>query len=132
MRSNLSKLTRILASTAIAATILAAIPAMAESARINIPFSFTVAGKLLPAGEYRVQSNGIGNLVNLRNADSTQYFTWVANPSASDQRDVVLRFGADGQTHSLESIQIGPLVTPRLSKKSQKYENISAPNMRGQ
>jgi hypothetical protein len=131
MRSNLSKLTRILASTAIAATTLAAIPAMADSARLNIPFSFTVDGKLLPAGEYRVQSIEHGNLVNLRNADSTQYFTWIAGSSNEDGRNAVLRFTADGNVHALQSVRIGPLVTPNLIKKAHKTEDISAPNMSG-
>lgn len=131
MRLNLPRFTRILASTAVAATALAAIPAMADSARINIPFSFTVDGKVLPAGEYRVQSVEFGNLVNLRSADSKEYFTWVSNPSNQDGRNAVLRFTDEGNTHALQSVQIGPLVTPSLTKKARKMEDISAPNLHG-
>jgi hypothetical protein len=125
-------LPRILASTAVAATALAAIPAMADSARINIPFSFTVGGQVLPAGEYRVQSIELGNLVNFKSADSKQYFTWIANPSNEDGRNAILRFNDEGDIHTLQSVQIGPLVTPSLVKKAHKTEDISAPNMRGQ
>lgn len=132
MRFTLPRFTRILASAAVAATALAAIPAMADSARINVPFSFTVGGKILPAGEYRVQSIDLGNLVNFKSADSKQYFTWVAMPSNEDGRNAVLRFADDGNMHTLQSVQIGPLVTARFTKKTGKTEDISAPNMRGQ
>jgi len=131
MRLNLPRFTRILASTAVAATALAAIPAMADSARITIPFSFTVDGKALPAGEYRVQSIEHGNLVNLRSADSKEYFTWVSKPSNVDGRNAILRFTDDGNSHTLQSVQIGPLVTPNLTKKTRKMEDISAPNLHG-
>lgn len=132
MRFNLPRVSRVLASTAVAATALAAIPAMADTASVNIPFSFTVAGQVLPAGEYRVQSVALGNLVNFKSADSKQYFTWIASPSNEDGRNAVLRFNQDGGMHTLQSVQIGPLVTPSLVKKAHKTEDISAPNMRGQ
>jgi hypothetical protein len=132
MTINLPRFTRILASTAVAATALAAIPAMADTARVNIPFSFNVGGQVLPAGEYRVQSIAMGNLVNLKSADSKQYFTWIASPSNEDGRNAVLRFAEEGGMHTLQSVQIGPLVTPSLVKKAKKTEDISAPNMRGQ
>lgn len=132
MRFNLPRITRVLASTAVAATALAAIPAMAASARVQIPFSFAVGGQVLPAGEYRIQSIAQGNLVNFKSADSKQYFTWIANPSNEDGRNAVLRFNDEGGMHTLQSVQIGPLVTSSLVKKSRNTEDISAPNMRGQ
>ncbi len=53
--------------------------------------------KILPAGEYRVQSMDLGNLVNFKSADSKQYFTWIASPPTrtAEMRYCVLRTTAN-------------------------------------
>jgi hypothetical protein len=128
MRSRFS--TFVLASTALAAA-LATLPAVAAtSTTLNVPFSFTVGGKILPAGEYSVERDR--NFVRLQGKDSSQRFTWIAAPAATEEHKVVLKFDPQGQTHALQSIQYGPLVTSILNKKSRKGEEMSPQYMPGQ
>ncbi len=122
MRFRLSTL--ILVPAVMAAAALAINPAMAETARVKVPFSFTVAGKTLPAGVYSVEWSTPGNFVSLQGKDASQTFTWVANPSATKGDHVVLRFDEQGQTHALQSIQYRELETSRLDK-TKKNESIS-------
>ena len=131
MRSKLS--TFILASTALAAAALATIPAVAETTtKLNVPFSFTVGGKSLPAGEYSIRRDSSGFFVRLENKDASQSFTWVASPSATRCDKVILKFDPRGQTHALHSVQCGPLVTIRLDRKSSKAEEMSPQYVPGQ
>ena len=54
-------MTTIVTRAALAAAVLfvaAAGPARAESLDVKIPFSFVVHGQTLPAGEYRVETDG--------------------------------------------------------------------------
>jgi hypothetical protein len=134
MRIKLSTL--VLASAAMAAVALTAIPAMASvtvTATVKVPFSFTVDGKQCPAGIYLVQRDTPGNFVRLQSKDASQNFGWIAGSSdAKDGSRVVLSFDQLGQTHILRSIQYGPLATPRLDKKLMKGEDISPQDIPGQ
>jgi hypothetical protein len=122
--------TFVLASTALAAA-LATLPAVAEtSATLNVPFSFTVGGKLLPAGEYSVARDR--NFVRLQGKDGSQRFTWIAAPAATEEHKVILTFDPQGQTHALQSIQYGPLVTSTSDRKSRKAQEITPQYMPGQ
>jgi hypothetical protein len=130
MRSKFS--TFILASTALAAAALATLPAVAAtSTTLNVPFSFTVGGKSLPAGAYSVQRDNSGNFVRLESKDASHSFMWVAAPSATRGDKVILKFDGQGQTHALQSVQYGPLVTTTLNRKSRKAEEVSAPYLPG-
>jgi hypothetical protein len=116
--------TFVLASAAIAAAAMATLPAMAEtSTTLNVPFSFTVDGRTLPAGEYLVVRDGSSNFVKLRNRDLSFNYTWVASPTSERSDRVVLRFDGQNENHILQSVQYGPLVTARLDGK--KKENIT-------
>jgi hypothetical protein len=118
MRINFRSL--VLASAAIAATAIASVPAHAATSgatTLNVPFSFTVDGKSLPAGQYSVQRDSTGNFVRLESQDASQIFHWVARATDSSDNRVVLTFDQRGQTHALQSIQYGPLTTPRLDSK---------------
>ena len=120
----------VLASTALAAT-LATLPAVAEtSTTLNVPFSFTIGGKILPAGEYSVARDR--NFVRLQCKDGSQRFTWIAAPSATEEKKVILKFDPQGQTHALQPVQYGPLVATTLDKKSRKAEEMSPQSMPGQ
>jgi hypothetical protein len=131
MRSKLS--TFILASTALAAAALTTLPAVAAtSTTLNVPFSFTVGGKSLPAGEYLVQRDSSGNIVRLKGKDASQSFAWVAAPAATKSDRVILKFDPQGQTHALQSVQYGPLVTTTLDRKSKKAEDMSPQYVAGQ
>ena len=131
MRSKFSTL--ILASTALAAVALATIPAVAAtSTTLNVPFSFTVGGHSLPAGLYLVQRDLSGSILRLQARDGSQGFSSIAIPSERNGDRAVLRFNSVGQTHVLESIQFGPLLTPKLDKKTRKTEDLFPQTMPGQ
>jgi hypothetical protein len=124
MRSKFSTL--VLASAALAAGALATLPAVAEtSATLNVPFSFTVNGQSLPAGAYSVQRDSSGDFLRFQGKDATQNFVWLANPGATRGDRVVLKFEGQGQTHVLQSVEFGPLVTNRLDKKKRSTEDLS-------
>jgi hypothetical protein len=116
MRSILHKL--ILAPAVMAATALATTSAMAET--INVPFSFTAAGKNCPAGFYTVRHDSTGSFVALINEDSAQSFLWVLGPGTPNLADnsIILKFDESGQTHTLRSIQYRSMITPRMDKKA--------------
>jgi hypothetical protein len=131
MRSKFSAL--VLASAALAAVGLATIPAVAAtSTAVNVPFSFTVGGHCLPAGLYSVQQDLSGNILRLQARDGSQSFVSIAIPSEINEDRTVLRFNTVGQTHVLESIRFGPLVTPRLDRKTRRTEDLSPQIMPGQ
>ena len=104
-----------LAPAAMAAAALATNTAMAET--LKVPFTFTVDGKDFPAGLYSVQRQS-QNLVTLISKDASQSFTWVVAPGDPAPTDtaVTLRVDELGQDHVLQSVQYGPLITPRLDK----------------
>jgi hypothetical protein len=117
---------KVLLASAIAATAaLATLPAMA-STTVHVPFSFAVAGKILPAGIYRVERDSSGSFVTLASLKSSQSFTWILNPGHPDRSDhkVSLRFEGRDRTHVLESIQYGSKVTPKLDE-ARSNEQVS-------
>jgi hypothetical protein len=123
-----SKLYTVLASAALmAAAVLATNSAMAETT-LQVPFNFTVAGKICPAGHYTVKENAIGSYVTLTNEDSSRVFTWILGPGSPDYAasKVVLMFDVAGQTHLLRSVQVGSMTTHRLDKKSVNNEYVPA------
>jgi hypothetical protein len=131
MRSKFSTL--VLASAALAAVALTTIPAVASATTtLNVPFSFTVNGRSLPAGAYSVQRDDSGNFVRLQGRDPSQNFVWVASPATIKGDRVVLKFDSQGQTHVLQSIQYGPVITTRLDRKTRKTEDVSPQDMPGQ
>ncbi|MES2221104.1 MAG: hypothetical protein V4587_09080 [Acidobacteriota bacterium] len=123
-----STLHTILASAALmAAAVLATNSAQAETT-LKVPFSFTVAGKICPAGHYTVKENAIGSYLTLTNEDSSRVFTWLLLPSSPDYKsgDVVLKFDVAGKTHLLRSVQIGSMTTSVLDKNAVTSEYTAA------
>ncbi len=96
-------------------------PALAD-AHVQVPFSFTVGGKTLPAGQYIVKTDAMTNTVSLANRRHHQTMTWVTVPTKNDApaSRVVLRFDADGGSHKLQSIQYGASITSRLDRTPQR------------
>jgi hypothetical protein len=130
MRSKFNTL--VLASAALAAVALATLPAVAEtSITLNVPFSFTVGGQSLPAGMYSIQRDISGNFLRFQGKDSSHSFVWLALPGATRSDRVILKFEGEGQTHVLQSVQYGPLVTNRLDKKTRRTEDLSPQTMPG-
>jgi hypothetical protein len=104
----------ILAPVLLAAAALTTTTAQAE--KINVPFSFTVAGHNMLPGYYTVDRENSTNLVTFKSADGSKTFSWILGPGEPGPGDfkVALRF--DTKTHALRSIQYGSLVTQRLDK----------------
>ena len=127
MKSTFSKI--VLASAVVAAAAaFTSIPAMAATegaANINVPFSFTVHGKTLPAGIYQVRWDGSGDFVTMQSSTAVQTFLWRPDESATTDRRVTLRFEEHGQQHVLKSIQYGAMTTPQLTRKARKNEEIA-------
>jgi hypothetical protein len=115
-----------LASAAIAAVAMTSIPAMAvRTTTLKVPFSFSVEGKTLPAGEYLIQGDDLGVLVKMQSKDSSQHFSWIARPGDTKPDRVIVRFEEHGQEHVLQSVQYGRLVSPRLTAKAKKGESMA-------
>jgi hypothetical protein len=113
----------VLASAAIAVASMAAVPAMAAtSTTLNVPFSFTVNGRTLPAGEYSVVRDDSRNFVRLQSKDASQSYTWLGLSTGINSDRVTLRFDAGNEQHALESIQYGTVVASRIDRKSRRVE----------
>jgi hypothetical protein len=111
-------------TSAIAATaVLATNGAFAER-MVNVPFSFTVNGKVCPAGVYSLDHNQTTGIVTLRNTDWKRAFTWVAGPGEPAPTDsrVILSFDENGHDHVLRTVQYGNLITARLDGKQKRNE----------
>lgn len=97
-------------------------------ATIKVPFSFIVAGKTFPAGLYAISRDDRGHgFVTLFAKGSRESFTGIlvpGEPGPTEQK-VALNFDLIGQTHVLQSIQYGPMITARLDKKTLANEHNS-------
>jgi hypothetical protein len=117
MKTTFSKF--ILAPAVLAAAALAATSATAETT-VNVPFKFTAAGKVCPAGSYTVRHDDNSSYVTLSRKGTSQNFMYILGPGAAEPTDgkIALNFDQVGGTHVLQSIQYGPQVTGRLDKKT--------------
>jgi hypothetical protein len=115
MKSNFLKF--VLAPAVLAFAALGASSAKAETT-LKVPFDFTAAGKICPAGYYTVHRDS--DFITLYRKGSSESFTWIVGPGAPDPTDtkIALKFDEIGQTHVLQSVQYGSVVTARLDKKS--------------
>ena len=107
----------ILAAVVLTAAALCTHPANAETL-LKVPFDFTVAGHLMPAGLYVVRADSDRNLVTLQSKDATHSYSCTLTPGnpAPDASRIALNFKTEGGMHVLSSIQYGPKVTSRLDK----------------
>jgi hypothetical protein len=87
------------------AVVLAAISASAQpSTQVSVPFAFAAAGRMFPAGDYRVSLDESNQIVSLRGQDLKTIFMLTApGDSIQDERSV-LRFQRDGDEWSLQGI----------------------------
>jgi hypothetical protein len=123
----------ILASAVLVAGTLAAAPAMAE-VLVDVPFNFTVNGKMCPAGRYQVEHDAASNIVTLRSRTWSRTFAWIAGPGEPSPYDarVILRFDESGDAHELQSVQYGSSITSRLDRKTQPSEYVPTRMIQGQ
>jgi hypothetical protein len=119
MRSILRAL--VLAPAMIAAAALATTSAMAEST-VNVPFSFTVAGKHCPAGQYTIQRDPIHSFVTLRSKYAPVGFNWILGPGDGVARDsnIRLSFAVQDQSYALDSVQFGSQTTSQSTRHLNK------------
>jgi hypothetical protein len=109
----------VLAPAVLAAAALTASSAMAETT-VKIPFNFTAGGHVCPAGLYTVEHNSNSGFVTLLRRGSADTFTWVVGPADAtpSERRITLKFDEIGNTHVLQSVQYGTVITARLDKKT--------------
>jgi hypothetical protein len=120
------KFTTLVLATAVLATAALTInTANAEATKVNVPFSFKVAGKVLPAGEYSVERDHSGNFIKLQGKDPAQLVIVVASAMAADGKLVSLKFDTQNNEHVLQTIQYGHLISSRLDKGSKSREDVS-------
>jgi len=117
MRSILHSL--VLAPVVLAAAALTPHIAMAEVV-VNVPFNFTVDGKVCPAGQYTVDRDPIKNLITLRGAKAPVGFNWFLTPGDDDRKpsSVVLHFNENDEKFSLSTVEYGRMTTHQLDRKS--------------
>lgn len=115
----------VLAPVVLVAVAFTAHSAMAAS--VNVPFNFSVNGKMCPAGQYTVQADAWGDSVKL--SSGSRSFTLLihpGNPAPTDKR-VVLEFDQVGTRHLLRTIQYRDQITSRLDKRTSDLERASVP-----
>jgi hypothetical protein len=122
----------VLAPVVLVAVAFTANSAMAAS--VNVPFNFSVNGKMCPAGQYTVQADHWGDSVKLSSASRS--FTMLIHPGSPAPTDkrVILQFDQVGTHHLLRTIQYRDQVTSRLDKRSRDLEraSISVEQIEGQ
>jgi hypothetical protein len=130
MRLNLRSL--VLAPALLAAAALT--PQLASAAVLHVPFAFTVSGHTLPAGEYTVNRDLHGGYVTLKSADGASSFNWMITPGdpSPDSTKVAMRFDVTDSGYTLQSIQYGSLITPKLDKKLHLNEDRPVHIIRGE
>jgi len=92
--------------------------AIAETT-LKVPFSFTAAGKILPAGLYSVHEDSKEGFVTLTSKDTLRSYVWVvgpAEPNPDRNAQVSLKFDHMGDVYALRSIQYGSKITAQLDK----------------
>jgi hypothetical protein len=104
-----------------AAAALAPNIAMAEAV-VNVPFNFTVDGKVCPAGQYTVDRDPIKNLIVLRGAKAPVGFNWFLTPGNEDRKptSVVLHFTQNNEKFSLSTVEYGRMTTHQIEHKSKR------------
>jgi hypothetical protein len=93
---------------------------------LKVPFNFTVQGKSWPAGLYTVQKDNTANQVMVFSKETLKGFGWVTTPGVTNPTDtrVILKFDESGDTHTLQTIQYGSVITPRLDRGSREKESL--------
>lgn len=105
------KLIRALLATALlsASAIAGAQTSNEDLMSVNIPFTFQVNGKSLPAGHYMVIKAGAANFLKLQEIDGRHAATVLANrdPYARVENQYSLIFARIGAQHRLSQVQCG-------------------------
>ena len=96
------KILSLLGALALGSTILSAASSV-ESMRVNVPFEFVLAGKVLPAGEYTVEEMNTGLVLVQGSRVSALALTFASSP-AKEGSIPALRFTASNGHEYLVAI----------------------------
>jgi len=111
---------------AIATAMMAAAVVMVESAKaettVKVPFNFTVAGKVMPAGSYKIDKDISGRVVTMQGNKTPDTFRWVLTPGEAGPTDgkVTLSFDEKGTAHALKAVKYGSMTTSQIDSKVKK------------
>jgi hypothetical protein len=94
----LCKFVGLLGALALAATIVSAESAT-DSLRVNVPFSFVIAGKLFPAGQYTVQETDAGLILVQGEGKSAAALTIPGNPMKAGAVPALHFTASNGHEH---------------------------------
>ena len=114
------------------AVLLSAMAAHAQyqdQAKVTVPFAFTAAGKILPAGEYRVKFNETARLVTLTGENGTVSLLSSYADAQTDPR-TFLQFKRVGSQWVLQQVAISGTSQhmPDQSGKKAMIENVATKN----
>jgi hypothetical protein len=108
------------------ALLLAAISASAQhTTQVTVPFEFSVAGRILPPGDYRVTFNESSELITLRGPDLNSIILMTAPGDRFQDERNVLRFQRYGDQLSLRQVVFGGSVRVLPAPKSRARELAS-------
>jgi hypothetical protein len=94
--------------------------------RANVPFSFTVGDKALPAGQYTASTITQGNAIVIRSADSKDAAVRLSNAvkDSDNNSQAKLVFHRYGQRYFLSEVWLGNTTGHQLLKSKQERSVI--------
>jgi hypothetical protein len=95
---NFCKFVGLMGALALGTTIASAASA-ADSIHVNIPFSFVVAGKVFPAGQYTVQQTDSGVILVQGNKTSAIALSYPAAPAKGESVPALHFTASNGQEY---------------------------------
>jgi hypothetical protein len=113
-----------LRSLVLAPALLAAAAAFAaNTTAVNIPYDFVAQGKAFPAGQYDVSRDINSNFLTIRKHGTPEVnFTVTAGAGGEFDNKVSLKFDSVGDSHVLNTVRYGHLVTAHLDSDKKHGE----------
>ena len=91
-----------------------------EQARITVPFAFVAAGKVLPAGDYKVQVNPDHNVLVISSHDRLSAMVLVPGSERSARPGTRVRFRLQDEHWFLNGVTISGVVHEVKSQKTKQ------------
>ena len=113
----------ILRSLVLAPALLGTAAFAASTTAVDVPYSFVAQGKVYPAGQYDVSHEVNSNFLTVRKHDApSTNFTVTAGAGGEVGNTVSLKFDSYGNTHVLNAVRYGRLMTARLDPEKKHGE----------
>ena len=108
----------------IAVLTIAAAQAQSETLSVTVPFDYSAGGKVLPAGEYKVQTGIANGVILLRNLDQGATAMMFGNPVESNKpsQEAKLVFHRYGDSYFLSEIWASPGTARSISLRPSRAE----------